>query len=326
MRTRGFALVAGAGLAVVTTSATRVDAQEHVALPPVNLGGSSFMDAVGGPGLLVRQAVGVYEAQRFVGSNGAYTPGSNSVFAFTSITHLAYAAPFKVLGGYWGGEVLVPVVYASVTTPVGSGSIGGVGDITFSPVIWQAPNTTVLGRPFFQFVNLDVVAPTGEYKSSALVTAGSNVWSFNPFYAFTWLLTDRLETSWRLHYLWNSVNNSPGPGYGATSIQPGQAVHFNGAASFAIVSWLRAGIADVCLAGNCTVDSDCGSGGYCSPSYGTSCGAYGGVVGYFCHTAKDQCTNDDQCVDSGSGYSETGYCGYQPTTGQWTCFYSFCAG
>jgi hypothetical protein len=39
------------------------------------------------------------------------------------------------------------------------------------------------------------------------------------------------------------VNNSPGPGYGATSIQPGQAAHFNGAASYAIGPWLRAGVA-----------------------------------------------------------------------------------
>ena len=67
MGSKGFALVAVAGLAVVTTASTRVDAQEHIALPAVNLGGSSFMDAVGSPGLLVRQAVGVYEAQRFVG-------------------------------------------------------------------------------------------------------------------------------------------------------------------------------------------------------------------------------------------------------------------
>jgi hypothetical protein len=81
MCSKGFALVAVAGLAVVTTAATRVDAQEHIALPPVNLGGSSFMDAVGGPGLLVRLAVGVYEAQRFVGANGADTPGSNAVGA-----------------------------------------------------------------------------------------------------------------------------------------------------------------------------------------------------------------------------------------------------
>ena len=87
MRSRGFAHVAV--LAVVTASATRVDAQEHIALPSVNLGGSSFMDAIGGPGLLVRQAVGVYEAQRVLGSHGADTPGSNSVFAFTSIVHVA---------------------------------------------------------------------------------------------------------------------------------------------------------------------------------------------------------------------------------------------
>jgi hypothetical protein len=243
MRSKGFALVTVLVLAVVTTTAARADAQEHIALPAINLGASSFMDAVGGPGLLVRQSVEVYEAQRFAGSNGAATPGAYSVFAFTAITHVAYAAPFKVLGGYWGGEVLVPAVYASVTTPVGRGTVGGVGDITFSPLVWQAPETAVLGHPFFQFVDLDVVAPTGEYTRNAVVTAGSNVWSFNPFYAFTWLLTDRFETSWRLHYLWNSANHSPGPGYGATSIQPGQAVHFNGAASFAVGPWLRTGVA-----------------------------------------------------------------------------------
>ena len=79
MRGKGFALVAVAGLAAVATAAARVDAQQHIALPAVNLGASSFMDAVGGPGLLVRQAVEVYEARRFVGSNGADTPGSNSV-------------------------------------------------------------------------------------------------------------------------------------------------------------------------------------------------------------------------------------------------------
>ena len=72
---------------------------------------------------------------------------------------------------------------------------------SFVPLLWSArlsPSRTrssVLGRPFFHFVNLDVVAPTGEYKSSARVTAGSNVWRFNPFYTFTWLLTRALARS-----------------------------------------------------------------------------------------------------------------------------------
>jgi hypothetical protein len=56
--------VSGALLST-TVNLLPVYAQEHIALPPVNLGGSSFMDGVGGPGLLVREALGVFSAPRF---------------------------------------------------------------------------------------------------------------------------------------------------------------------------------------------------------------------------------------------------------------------
>jgi hypothetical protein len=238
---RRAAWIAFALLSATTDRSAR--AQEHIALPPVNLGGTSFMDGVGGPGLLLREGPGVFDAQRFTDANGAAVPGNNSLFAFSSITLAAYMPPFKVLGGNWGVEVLVPVVNAHVTTPAGSGSATGIGDVTFSPLVWQAPTVSLFGRPFSERLDLDIVAPTGQYDGSALITAGSNLWSVNPYYAFTWLATDRIETSWRLHYLWNSANNAPGAGYEATSIQPGQAVHFNGAASFAIVPALRVGVA-----------------------------------------------------------------------------------
>ena len=243
---RGSVVRRAAGIAFALLSATpdhSARAQEHIALPPVNLGGTSFMDGVGGPGLLLREGPGVFDAQRFTDANGGTVPGNNSLFAFSSITLAAYMPPFKVLGGHWGVEVLVPVVYAHVTTPAGSGSATGVGDITFSPLVWQAPTLLLFGRQFFQRLDLDVVAPTGQYDSGALVSAGSNLWSVNPYYSFTWLATDRIETSWRLHYLWNSTNPAPGPAYEATSIQPGQAVHFNGAASFAVVPSFRVGVA-----------------------------------------------------------------------------------
>ena len=226
-----------------TATNTSALAQEHIALPPVNLGGTSFMDGVGGPGLLLREGPGVFDAQRFTDANGATVPGNNSLFAFSSITLAAYMPPFKVLGGNWGVEVLVSVVYAHVTTPMGSGSTMGFGDITFSPFVWQAPTLLLFGRQFFQRLDLDIVAPTGQYDRSALVSAGGNMWSVNPYYAFTWFATDRIETSWRLHCLWNSANSAPAPGYEATSIQPGQAVHFNGAVSFAVVPALRIGVA-----------------------------------------------------------------------------------
>ncbi|HVR00933.1 MAG TPA: hypothetical protein VMT47_02275 [Polyangia bacterium] len=58
---------------------------------------------------------------------------------------------------------------------------------------------------------------------------------------------------------------------------------------------------NVCKMGNCRVDHDCGAGGYCSPSLG-SCGNYGGVVGYYCHTTKDTCVDDSDCqVRGGAG-------------------------
>jgi hypothetical protein len=233
-------------LALLSTTAMRpvaAYAQEHIPLPPVNLGGSSFMDGVGGPGLLVREALGAYGATRFSDASGATVPGQSTMSAFTSTTLVAYTAPFDVLGGHWGVEILVPVVHAHLTAASVSATANGVGDITFSPLVWQAPPLRVFGRQLFQRLDLDVVAPTGQYASSALLTVGSNLWSANPYYAFTLLATDRIETSWRFHYLWNSTNNAPGPAYQATNIQPGQAVHVNGAVSIAVVPEFRVGLA-----------------------------------------------------------------------------------
>ncbi|MFO0578484.1 MAG: hypothetical protein U1A78_31145 [Polyangia bacterium] len=78
-----------------------------------------------------------------------------------------------------------------------------------------------------------------------------------------------------------------------------------------------------CLAeGNCRTDGDCGPGGYCSPSFG-SCGAYFGVIAYYCHTSKDDCIDDADCTTDGG---LPGYCAYNPATSTWQCSTSLCAG
>jgi hypothetical protein len=77
---------------------------------------------------------------------------------------------------------------------------------------------------------------------------------------------------------------------------------------------------NVCKAGNCRLDKDCGAGGYCSPSLG-SCGNFFGVVGYWCHTPKDKCVDDADCAKQGGGD-----CRYAPMTGAWECQTSQCAG
>jgi len=88
----------------------------------------------------------------------------------------------------------------------------------------------------------------------------------------------------------------------------------------------RAG--NTCVQGNCQVDSDCGATGYCSPTVDASCGSRSGVVGYYCHGADDDCTNDSDCsgANDGGPTQGPGYCAWQPTIGKWACSYGVCSG
>ena len=74
--------------------------------------------------------------------------------------------------------------------------------------------------------------------------------------------------------------------------------------------------------GNCRVDADCGPDGFCSPTLG-SCGSYGGIVGYYCHTPDDECLDDSNCGDTEYGMP---YCAYNMVSGRWTCSDVHCVG
>ncbi len=76
--------------------------------------------------------------------------------------------------------------------------------------------------------------------------------------------------------------------------------------------------------GTCTIDSDCGAGGFCSPTFGP-CGGQGSgqaglgppvLAGYYCHTPLDACTNDDQCPGTNT---DPGFCAWQPLLASWAC-------
>ena len=82
------------------------------------------------------------------------------------------------------------------------------------------------------------------------------------------------------------------------------------------------GVGNYCRPGNCATDADCGNS-YCSPSYGLSCGPYGGYHGNYCHTSDDECTNDDDCAGKGN---ESGYCAWHPEASRWKCGHNHCVG
>jgi len=72
--------------------------------------------------------------------------------------------------------------------------------------------------------------------------------------------------------------------------------------------------ANECAAGNCQTDADCGPNGYCSPSEDTSCS--GGLAGYYCHTAHDECIDDLDCETEAGGDQ---VCAYSFDLAHWAC-------
>lgn len=78
---------------------------------------------------------------------------------------------------------------------------------------------------------------------------------------------------------------------------------------------------NICLPGNCRVDSDCGTNGYCVASFGPC----GGIDGYYCHTANDSCMNaSEDCPPASCGGRPL--CTYSPAAAAFTCKTQTCAG
>jgi anthranilate 1,2-dioxygenase (deaminating, decarboxylating) large subunit len=101
----------------------------------------------------------------------------------------------------------------------------------------------IFNRPFFHRFELQVTAPTGENDSDVVLNPGADVWTINPYYAFTYFITPKLSTSVRFHYLWSSENNNATDLFPGVDIQAGQAIHFNYAVAYAVTQSLRLGVA-----------------------------------------------------------------------------------
>lgn len=214
-----------------------------IPLPPVNLGDTSFEDGVAFPGWLVEETIGYYHAGQLNDHQGDKIPGSNKLTSVSATTHLAYISNLRLLGGFYGAEILLPLADVDLDTSFGpKDREQGVGDLIVSPFILQWTGHKLFGMQYFHRFVFSVTLPTGEYDRNRPVNIGSNMVSINPYYAFTIMPTDKLELSARLHYLWNSENDDPLVGLGAGTIQPGQAFHANYAASYEVVKGVRLGI------------------------------------------------------------------------------------
>jgi hypothetical protein len=219
--------------------------------PQVNLGLTSFLDGAppAGPGFYYEQYFEYYNADRLDDNNGNKLPLPDQKFdVAVSVSQLLYMSPTRLLGGNLGFDLLVPALIGhsiddGLHNTVLNGE-NGVGDVMFGPFIQFGPVVGPNGPTIATRFEFDVSAPTGAYNRNLAVNPGNNFWTINPYWAATYWFTPKLTASVRLHYLWNSRNDSPDVSFGpnVSSTQAGQAVHANLAVEYQVTPHLRLGV------------------------------------------------------------------------------------
>ncbi len=218
--------------------------------PPLNLGLTDILDAPPGPGTYFTEYIQAYQSDKFKDKDGNDIPGNPEIANVLSMNQLVHVYPHKLLGGHIGADVLLPIVAISGSGTLGppiagtppAGPLNAVtsnpavlGDLIVGPFL-QWFDTKLLGRPFLQRFELDFVLPTGQYDRKYIANPGSNLWTIEPHYAFTWFLTPQLSTSWRLMYDYSTENDD-------TKVKPGQVFHLNYSVEYEIFKNFRGAVA-----------------------------------------------------------------------------------
>jgi hypothetical protein len=219
-------------------------------MPALNLGFTSFLDGgpPAGPGFYFTEYLQWYTAERFTDQDGNRVPLPFSrIHAWVSLNQFIYQSNQNVFpgGGKWGLDLIQPLVAFSVK-PGSAGSLAesGPGDLLVGPFIQWDPIMGANGPVFMHRIEAQVLVPTGRYDPDALLNAGSNFLSVDPYWAGTVFILPQWTTSWRVHYLWNDVNHNPAVPFDTfNSTQAGQAVHLNFASEYEVVpKHLRVGL------------------------------------------------------------------------------------
>ena len=138
---------------VLTISSCRAARAQEGALPPVNLGDTSFLDDIGLPGWLTEEiGQGVHENRAF-NSSGHELPQTTDVNSGSSLTHIAWLSRARLLGAWYGAETIISAAYIDT----GSNGTGyGFDAITLGPVILQWLGHKLWGVPIYQRAALDL--------------------------------------------------------------------------------------------------------------------------------------------------------------------------
>ncbi len=218
-------------------------------LPAVNLGFTSFLDGgpPAGPGFYYTQYLQRWHSDVFQDHQGddLLPKAGENLNAWISLSQIIYQSDQALfLNGKWGLDLIIPVVsldldYDNPAPPFPQDNGTGIGDILVGPFIQWDPVMGENGPIFMHRVELQFTLPTGKYSDSKQLNPGSNIYTFNPYWAGTYFFTPKLTATTRIHYLWNGENTDDPRG----DVRPGQAVHANFAMAYEVVpKMMRVGI------------------------------------------------------------------------------------
>ena len=170
-----------------------------------------------------------------VSSPTGVTPGL-TLDVVASVERLIWISPYKILGGYYGADIVIPVLYQHVSYRGGDDTKWGVGDINVEPITlsWH-------GKQWDAAVGFSFYAPTGEVDDDNPVSIGKGWWTFMGTFGGTVYL-DPAKT-WSASLLARYETHT----YSCTrDVRPGDDFHFEWGVGKQLAKVWEVGLAGYC--------------------------------------------------------------------------------
>jgi hypothetical protein len=176
-----------------------------------------------------------YHADEFNNGKGENVDEDFDLEAVVNTFRFIHVTKHKILGGFWGMHIFIPLwnLDVTATTPAGvkSDTQTGIGDIIIDPFIlsWHSKN-------WHFATGVDIYMPTGRYDAGRdsdeydLANTSRNYWTFEPIVAFTYQSDFGLEVSSKFMYDINTNNPD-------TDYRSGQEFHFDYTVGYKINNW-----------------------------------------------------------------------------------------